>query len=54
MQLVRRHFAHAERFSGVPGPYIVPVIVAGIALQSPCSGRTGTSATTSTTAATRA
>ncbi len=33
MQLVRRYFAHAERFSGVPGRYIVPVIIAGIALQ---------------------
>jgi hypothetical protein len=32
-QLIRRYIGHSERLSGVPGRYIVPVIVAGIALQ---------------------
>jgi hypothetical protein len=33
MKLVRRYIAKSERLSGVPARYIVPVIVAGIALQ---------------------
>jgi hypothetical protein len=32
-QLIRRYIGYSERLSGVPGRYIVPVVVAGIALQ---------------------
>jgi hypothetical protein len=33
MKVLHRYSAHAERFSGVPARYIVPVILAGVSLQ---------------------